>query len=80
VVWICSEAGWVLAEVGRQPWTIEGLLPVNAAVSSISAGSVQTTFWMFVVIFTALLVAEISIMVRHIRRKAVTDLLNGPEK
>lgn len=80
IVWICSEAGWVLAEMGRQPWTIEGLLPVNAAVSSVSAGSVQTTFWLFVVIFSALLVAEISIMVRHIRRKATTDLLNGPEK
>lgn len=80
IVWICSEAGWVLAEVGRQPWTIEGLLPVNAAVSSISSESVQTTFWIFVVIFTALLVAEISIMVRHIRRKAETDLLHGPEK
>ncbi|MDE6199371.1 MAG: cytochrome ubiquinol oxidase subunit I [Muribaculaceae bacterium] len=80
VVWICSEAGWILAEVGRQPWTIEGLLPVNAAISSISAGSVQTTFWIFVVIFTALLAAEISIMVRHIRRKAESDLFYGPEK
>ncbi|MDE6317632.1 MAG: cytochrome ubiquinol oxidase subunit I [Muribaculaceae bacterium] len=80
VVWICSEAGWVLAEVGRQPWTIEGLLPVNAAVSSISSGSVQTTFWLFVVIFTALLAAEISIMVRQIRRKADADLFNEPEK
>ena len=69
----------MLAEMGRQPWTIEGLLPVNAAVSSVSAGSVQTTFWLFVLIFSALLVAEISIMVRHIRRKATTDLLNGPE-
>ena len=79
IVWICSEAGWVLAEMGRQPWTIEGLLPVNVAVSSVSAGSVQTTFWLFVLIFSALLVAEISIMVRHIRRKATTDLLKGPE-
>lgn len=80
VVWICSEAGWVLAEVGRQPWTIEGLLPVNAAVSAISSGSVQTTFWLFVALFTVLLVAEVSIMVRHIRRKAETDMLYEPEK
>lgn len=79
IVWICSEAGWVVAEVGRQPWTIEGLLPVNAAVSSISSGSVQTTFWIFVAIFSALLVAEVSIMVRHIGRKAHVDLLHQPE-
>lgn len=80
IVWICSESGWIVAEVGRQPWIIEGLLPVNAAVSSISAGSVQTTFWIFVVIFTALLVAEVSIMVRHIHRKSQVDLLHEPEK
>lgn len=79
VVWICSEAGWIVAEVGRQPWAIEGLLPVNAAVSSISAGSVQTTFWMFVVVFTVLLTAEISIMIREIARKSKRDLLNEVE-
>lgn len=76
VVWICSEAGWIVAEVGRQPWTIEGLLPVNAAISSISAGSVQTTFWLFVAVFTGLLTAEISIMIREISRKSKKDLLH----
>lgn len=79
IVWMCSEAGWIVAEVGRQPWTIEGLLPVNAAVSSISSGSVQTTFWMFVIVFTVLLAAEISIMIREISRKSKRDLLNEVE-
>lgn len=75
VVWICSEAGWVLAEVGRQPWTIQDILPVNAGVSAISPASVQTTFWIFVVVFTALLVAEMSIMVNYIRRKTKAQIL-----
>lgn len=73
IVWICSEAGWVTAEVGRQPWIIEGLMPVQAAVSDISAGSVQTTFWMFAVVFTAFLAAEMCIMARQLRKGAETD-------
>ena len=67
VVWICSEAGWVTAEVGRQPWIIEGLMPDKAAISAISASTVQLTFWMFAAVFTALLIAEITIMVNQIR-------------
>ena len=77
VVWIVSEAGWVTAEMGRQPWTIEGLLPTRAAVSAISPGSVQLTFWMFVVVFAGLLVAEISIMTREIAKAARRDILSS---
>ena len=67
IVWICSEAGWVTAEVGRQPWIIEGLMPTRAAISAISSASVQLTFWMFAAVFTALLVAEITIMLKQIK-------------
>jgi cytochrome d ubiquinol oxidase subunit I len=76
VVWLVSEAGWVTAEIGRQPWTIEGLLPTRAAVSSISAGSVQVTFFMFVVVFVGLLVAEVSIMLREISKATSKNLLH----
>ncbi len=75
VVWLVSEAGWVTAEMGRQPWTIEGLLPTRAAISDIPSGSVMLTFWMFVVVFVGLLAAEISIMTREIRKAAGRDLL-----
>lgn len=44
IVWICSEAGWITAEVGRQPWIIEGLMPTSAAISAISSSTVQLTF------------------------------------
>ena len=75
IVWLVSEAGWVTAEMGRQPWTIEGLLPTRAAVSAISPGSVQLTFWMFVVVFVGLLVAEVSIMTREIAKASRRDIL-----
>ncbi|MDE5960761.1 MAG: cytochrome ubiquinol oxidase subunit I, partial [Duncaniella sp.] len=73
VVWICSEAGWVTAEVGRQPWIIEGLMPDKAAISAISASTVQLTFWMFAAVFTALLIAEITIMINQIRNGSDRD-------
>jgi len=53
--------------MGRQPWIIQNLMPVHVAVTNISAGAVRTTFWLFAVLFTALLIAEISIMVRQIK-------------
>ena len=68
LVYIAGQAGWIVAEVGRQPWVIEGLLPVKAAVSSVSVSAVQTTFWLFVVIFTLFLVAEIRIMINAIKQ------------
>lgn len=69
LVWICSECGWITAEVGRQPWIIQDVMPTKAAVSYISAGSVQLTFWLFAIIFTLLLVAEAAIMTRALRNQ-----------
>ena len=67
LVYIAGQAGWIVAEVGRQPWVIEGLLPVSAAVSSVSVAAVQTTFWLFVAIFTLFLVIEMRIMIKAIK-------------
>lgn len=74
LVWICSQAGWITAEVGRQPWTIQDLLPVNAAISDIPASSVQLTFWIFAILFTLMLAAEISIMLRYISKASQGDM------
>lgn len=60
------QAGWVVAEVGRQPWAIQDLLPVTVARSNLTTGTVQTTFFMFLILFTILLVAEVSIMLKQI--------------
>ncbi len=68
LVYLAGQAGWIVAEVGRQPWVIEGLLPVNAAVSSVSVAAVQTTFWMFVAIFTLFLAIELRIMIKAVKK------------
>jgi len=59
-------AGWIVAEVGRQPWAIQDMLPVGVATTNLTTGTVQTTFFMFLILFTVLLVAEIGIMLKQI--------------
>jgi len=68
LAYLASQAGWVVSEVGRQPWTIQNLMPNIAAVSQIKVQSVQTTFFLFLVIFTGLLIAEIKIMLSAIKK------------
>ena len=65
--YVSGEAGWVLTEMGRQPWIIQDLMTVNSGASQIGSGSVITTFILFAVLFTVLLIAEISIMIRQIK-------------
>ncbi|MBO5892995.1 MAG: cytochrome ubiquinol oxidase subunit I [Alistipes sp.] len=68
LVYVAGQAGWIVAEVGRQPWVIEGLLPVKAAVSSVSVAAVQTTFFIFVAIFTLFLAIELRILINAIKK------------
>ncbi len=68
LAYLASELGWVVAEVGRQPWAIQDLLPVHVATSHLAASSVQITFFIFLIMFTALLIAELGIMFRLIKK------------
>ena len=67
LAYIASEAGWIVAELGRQPWAIQDMLPTVAAVSDLQSGSVALTFFIFLILFTVLLIAEIRIMLNVIR-------------
>ena len=69
LVYICTWAGWAVAEVGRQPWVVQDLLPTFAATTSgMDVGSVMTTFWLFVITFTVLLIAALKIIFTHIKK------------
>lgn len=73
LVYLAGQSGWVVAEVGRQPWAIQDLLPVSAAVSSLSVGAVRTTFFIFVAVFTMFLLIELRILVKAIRKGPETE-------
>ena len=71
LAYLASQFGWMVTEVGRQPWVIQDLMPAITAVSNINVGSVKITFALFAIIFTLLLIAEIKIMLKQIN--------NGPK-
>ena len=66
--YLAGQAGWAVAEVGRQPWVIQDMMPTNVAISNVSTGSVQLTFFIFLVLFSILLIAEIGIMLKAIKK------------
>ena len=68
LAYIASESGWLVAEFGRQPWTIQDMLPTWAAVSDLHASSVMITFFIFLILFTTMLAVEISILLKQIQK------------
>ncbi len=69
---LASQLGWIVAEVGRQPWTIQDIMPVEVSASAVSAGNIITSFILFTLVFTGLLIAEATIMVKMIKKGPVS--------
>lgn len=65
--WLAAELGWVVAEYGRQPWTIYGVLPTHLSTSTVSIESIYGSLMGFVGFYTFLLVIEMYLMVKYIR-------------
>jgi len=65
--WLACEMGWFVAEYGRQPWIIESMLPTSAGVSSLSVGEVLATLTGFVLLYSVLLVIEVTLLLKYIR-------------
>jgi len=68
---LAGETGWVVAEVGRQPWAIQDLMPVGVAATHMASTNVVISFFLFAFLFTGLLIAEIKIMTKQVS--------NGPD-
>ncbi|MDM5138573.1 cytochrome ubiquinol oxidase subunit I [Aeromonas bestiarum] len=74
--WIAIEAGWFVAEFGRQPWTISEVLPVSASVSLLQPGQIWFSLISISLIYTSLLVVELFLL-RHVIRKGPASLQTG---
>ena len=70
LAYIASESGWLVAEFGRQPWTIQDMLPTWVSVSDIGSSAVALTFFIFLGLFTLMLAVEINIMLKQIKKGA----------
>ena len=73
LAYIAGQAGWIVAEVGRQPWAIQDILPTIAGISRLETSSVQTTFFLFLILFTVLLIAELRILIKAIQAGPETE-------
>ncbi|HJW42398.1 MAG TPA: cytochrome ubiquinol oxidase subunit I [Rhizomicrobium sp.] len=65
--WLAAELGWIVAEYGRQPWVIEGVLPTFLGVSGTDVHNVLFSLVGFVVFYSGLAVADVYLMVKYIR-------------
>ncbi len=65
--WFAAELGWIVAEYGRQPWVIEGVLPTALGVSSTAAGNVVFSLLGFALFYSALLVVDLYLLGKYIR-------------
>jgi cytochrome d ubiquinol oxidase subunit I len=65
--WIAAETGWIVAEYGRQPWTISGILPTQLSTSSIDVSNVYFSLAGFLGFYTLLLLAELYLMFKYAR-------------
>jgi len=65
--WLAAELGWIVAEYGRQPWSISEVLPTHLSVSSLSAGQLYFSLAGFIAFYTLLLVVELYLMVKYVR-------------
>jgi len=65
--WIAIMCGWFIAEYGRQPWTVFGMLPTHLSASSLSAGDLLGSIAGFVGFYTLLLIVEMYLMFKYAR-------------
>ena len=72
--WIAAELGWFVAEFGRQPWTVDGVLPTAMSVSALSMTEVALTLAGFVIFYTVLFVIEMGLMLKYIRKGPFQDV------
>lgn len=77
--WIAAEMGWIVAEVGRQPWTVDGVLPTALSVSHLSVGELLATIVGFAAFYTVLFVIEMRLMLRAINKGPQEDTAETEE-
>ncbi len=66
--WIAAELGWIVAEYGRQPWIIDGIMPTFLGVSNVPAANVAASLAAFVLFYTALAVVDVALIVKYVRK------------
>ncbi len=77
--WIAAELGWFVAEFGRQPWTVDGVLPTAMSASALSVTELMLTLAGFVAFYTVLFIIEMGLMLKYIRKGPYMDVSETEE-
>ncbi len=72
--WIAAELGWFVAEFGRQPWTVDGVLPTALSASHLSVADLLITLAGFMLFYTILFIVEMGLMLKYIRKGPFQDV------
>jgi cytochrome d ubiquinol oxidase subunit I len=72
--WIAAEMGWFVAEFGRQPWTVDGVLPTALSASQLSVQDLLITLAGFVTFYSILFIIEMALMIKYIRKGPFQDV------
>jgi len=72
--WIAAELGWFVSEFGRQPWTVDGILPTALSASHLTVADLLITLTGFVTFYTILFIVEMGLMVKYIRKGPYQDV------
>ena len=72
--WVAAELGWFVAEYGRQPWTVDGVLPTALSVSHLSVQDLLLTLAGFMLFYTVLFIVEMGLMLKYIRKGPFQDV------
>lgn len=72
--WIAAEMGWIVAEYGRQPWTVDGILPTAMSASHLSVADLLITLSGFVLFYTVLFIIEVGLMLKYVRKGPYIDV------
>ena len=71
--WVAIESGWFVAEYGRQPWVIEGVLPTYYAASGLTITDLAISLGIFLVLYTVLLIIGVKVMLHAIKAGPKSD-------
>lgn len=77
--WIAAELGWIVAEYGRQPWIIDGVMPTFVGVSGVPASNVAASLAAFVLFYSALAIVDVTLLIKYIRKGPHAEPAREPQ-
>lgn len=79
--YLAINLGWMVAEVGRQPWVVYGLMKTSDAVSPISLGQIWFSLVSLIAFYTVLLIADVYLIIKYAKKgpEGVSEVAGGAE-